>query len=300
MQSFAWLSNIGNSILEKIRLGGVPEHFNFPVHRAVENGLFKEKGIDIIWQDCPAGTGQMTRALATDELDVCILLTEGITQAILNGNPSKIISGYVKTPLIWGVHTGVKNPLQKHSEYLSEKKIAISRFGSGSHLMPLVDALANDLEIKENQFIAVENIEGAIASLDKQETDVFYWEKYTTKPYVESGRLRRIAEFISPWPCFVVAASDKIIAEKPDILDTFLRVLHRSCEEFMQDPHAANIIARRYGIHPSDASRWFHATEWHTDSWVSNKMLNSVMHILKQAGALTEAKEAADLVWIRK
>ena len=32
-----------------IRLGGVPEHFNLPIHLAIEKGKFEEKGINLEW-----------------------------------------------------------------------------------------------------------------------------------------------------------------------------------------------------------------------------------------------------------
>lgn len=35
----------------QIRIGGVPEHFNLPWHLAIEDGAFKEAGIDLQWQD---------------------------------------------------------------------------------------------------------------------------------------------------------------------------------------------------------------------------------------------------------
>jgi sulfonate transport system substrate-binding protein len=118
----------------KIRIGGVPEHFNLPIHLAIENGDFAKKGIEIEWTTFKGGTGQMTRALRDDEVDVCVLLTEGIITDIIKGNLSKIISQYVTTPLIWGVHTAANNDLQHHSDIYA-KKYAISRFGSGSHLI---------------------------------------------------------------------------------------------------------------------------------------------------------------------
>src|SRR5690606_6810819 len=120
--------------LVKIRIGGVPEHYNLPIHLAIESGAFSKRGIDLQWTDFGGGTGQMTKALREKEVDVCILLTEGIVADIINGNPSKIISEYVLTPLTWGVHTGINNSLQNYHEIYT-KQYAISRFGSGSHLM---------------------------------------------------------------------------------------------------------------------------------------------------------------------
>mgnify|MGYP000498261169 FL=1 len=83
----------------KLRIGGVPEHFNLPIHFAIENGMFASRGLDIEWIDFPGGTGQMTKALRDGEVDICILLTEGMIADIIKGNPSKILSEYVSTPL---------------------------------------------------------------------------------------------------------------------------------------------------------------------------------------------------------
>ena len=88
-----------------LRLGGVPEHFNLPIHLAAERGDFAKHNIRIEWTDFYGGTGQMTKALRADAVDICFLLTEGIIADIIKGNPSKIISAYVKTPLTWGIHT---------------------------------------------------------------------------------------------------------------------------------------------------------------------------------------------------
>ena len=155
-----------------IHIGGVPEHFNLPIHLAIEEGDFSQKGLDIQWTTFKGGTGQMTKALREDTVDACILLTEGIIKDILQGNPSKIISNYVTSPLIWGVHTSVENPLYRYRD-IFDKNYAISRFGSGSHLMAIVDADSKEQKIDESQFKIIRNLEGALESLAKQETDVF-------------------------------------------------------------------------------------------------------------------------------
>jgi sulfonate transport system substrate-binding protein len=283
----------------KIKLGGVPEHFNLPIHLAIENGSFEENGIDLEWIDCPGGTGQMTTALRKGECDICVLLTEGIITDIINGNPSKIVSGYVKSPLIWGVHTGQESNLQSHDEIFNQK-IAISRIGSGSHLMPTVDALLKGEKMNQGQFVTVQNIDGALLSLNSGETDVFYWEKYTTKPYVSQGLLRRIGEFISPWPCFMIAATNNIISTNPVEIDKFLKIIQRSCRSFMENPNAVNLVSQKYNIKHNDAKFWFHGTEWATDSWVSNKMLLSVLFTLKEAGIVGSNSSSDSLVWKRK
>lgn len=281
-----------------IRLGGVPEHFNLPIHLAIADGSFESRGVKIEWQTCKGGTGQMTKALETGELDACILLTEGIIKAIIAGNPSKIISGYVNTPLIWGIHTGVNNSLQAHHE-IYDKQYAISRFGSGSHLMAIVDANFKDRQLSDEQFTVIKNLDGALTALDTLETDVFYWEKYTTKPFVDSGQLRRIGEFVTPWPCFMIAATKDILAREPDTVIRMLRTIHDSCDRFMQTDDSIELVVKRYQQNRKDVARWFHTTEWAIHGWVSDKMLRSVVHNLKVAAIVEETAAIPELVWKR-
>ncbi len=284
--------------MRTIRFGGVPEHFNLPIHQAIENGSFESAGINIEWTEFNGGTGQMTAALRNGEIDVCILLTEGIIKDIIDGNPSKIISGYINTPLIWGVHTGAKNKLQHHSE-IYDKLYAISRYGSGSHLMSMVDATAQDKIITKDQFRIIQNLDGALESLEALTSDVFYWEKFTTKPYVDNGQLRRIGEFITPWPCFLIAATTDILHVAPDSIQHMLRVIHDSCSRFMQSDDSIPLVASRYDQKPADVERWFHATEWATHGWVSDKMLRGVVHNLMVAGLVNGEFPISDLVWKR-
>jgi len=281
-----------------IRVGGVPEHFNLPWHLAIENDLFAARGVNVEWTTFKGGTGQMTRALRENEIDVCILLTEGIITDIVRGNPSKIISQYVITPLIWGVHTGVDNSL-KHYDDIFDKKYAISRFGSGSHLMPIVDANSKSKKIDESQFVIIKNLDGALPSLENQESDVFYWEKYTTKPYVDAGRLRRIGEYLTPWPCFVVAASEEILSTQPENIIRMLRTIHDVCDSFMQNNQAIQMVSERYHQKIEDVERWFHSTEWAIHGWVSDKMIHSVIYHLKLAGIINRTQTIPQLIWHR-
>jgi len=281
-----------------IKIGGVPEHFNLPIHLAKERKLFETRGVKVEWITYKGGTGQMTKALEAGEVDLCILLTEGIINAIVKGNPSKIISEYVTTPLTWGVHTGAENPLDNYGR-IYDKRYAISRFGSGSHLMAIVDANNHGYDINKDQFKVIKNLDGALESLSNQETDVFYWEKYTTKPWVDSGQLRRIGEYKTPWPCFVVAATDDILEREPENVIRALRTIHDSCDTFMQDEEAISMVSKRFEQKLKDVERWYHTTEWAIHGWVSEKMLRSVIFHLRAAEIITENETIPELIWRR-
>lgn len=238
----------------------------------------------------------MTKALRANEIDICILLTEGIVKDIIKGNPSKIISEYVITPLTWGIHTGLANKLQK-KDFIFDKQHAISRLGSGSHLISIVNANSKNQSIDTRQFTIINDIDGAIKSLNALETDVFYWEKYTTKPYVDAGLIRRIDEYLTPWPCFVIAASDRILQERADEVDLLLDLIQASCQTFMDDNRMIPLVAERYEQQLKDVERWYHSTEWATNSWVSNKMLKSVIYHLKSAEIIAQDEPIPELIW---
>ena len=218
--------------MKKIRIGGVPEHFNLPWHLAIENGHFEKAGIEVEWQTFHGGTGAMTRALRNNEVDMCVVLTEGIVADIAKGNPSKIIGKYLNTPLIWGVFSGIENPINHYGE-IYDKRYAISRKGSGSHLMPQVDALSKGHKLQDNQFVIIKNLEGAIQSLTQLKSDVFYWEKYTTKPNVDKGIFKSLGEYVTPWSSFMLAATNKVLNENEKAVSQVLKIIHFAAEQFM-------------------------------------------------------------------
>ena len=271
--------------MRKIRVGGVPEHFNLPWHLANENGLFQDMDIELEWIVYDGGTGAMTKALRENDTDLCILLTEGIVADIINGNPSSIVSKYIETPLLWGIHTGAQNNLNAHED-IYQKKYAISRIGSGSHLMAKVDAFYNQVELNEDQFSIIKNLDGALASLSKLETDVFYWEKFTTKPYVDKGILKRIGEYPTPWPCFVIAATDAILNKNISLVKDTLSVIYQMNRDFMANPGAATMVSERYQQKEEDVVEWFGSTMWSTDNQIAESTIEKVIFTLQNAGVL--------------
>ena len=139
--------------MKTVRIGGVPEHFNYAWCIGLKRNAFKAQGIDLRWVDCPGGTGQMIEALKQNSIDMAVVLTDGIVKAISGGISSKIVQTFVKSPLIWGIHVATKSNYTKVSD-LKNAQAAISRIGSGSHLMAYLQAqklgwnTTNELQLK--------------------------------------------------------------------------------------------------------------------------------------------------------
>ena len=96
--------------MKKINIGGVPEHFNLAWYLTLKNGEYKEKEINLRWKDYPSGTGDMCKALRNKDIDLAVILTEGIIKDIIDGNQSKIVQTFVRSPLIWGIHVAQNSP----------------------------------------------------------------------------------------------------------------------------------------------------------------------------------------------
>ncbi len=120
--------------MDKIRIIGVPEHFNYPWLKIIEEQPFKTYGTLLEWTDEPKGSGAMNKALREGKADVAVILTESFIKDRIEGNPGKIIGYHVQSPLIWGIHLSSQFADISLDE-LSDVPFAISRYGSGSHLM---------------------------------------------------------------------------------------------------------------------------------------------------------------------
>ena len=248
--------------MKTVRVGGVPEHFNYAWYIGLKNNLFKENGINLRWVDCPGGTGEMTEALKTNSIDMAVVLTEGIVKAISEGLSSKIVQTYVESPLIWGVHVANNAPYLKLSE-LKNTQAAISRLGSGSHLMAYINAQQLEWDVTcDLKFKLVKNLDGGVKALSNGDADYFLWEKFTTKPFVDEGIFRRIGECPTPWPCFVIAARNELMNSDSSSLNTILEIINTITKKFKTIPEIDQIISKRYKQKQTDVQQWLSQTEW--------------------------------------
>ena len=264
--------------MKTIKIAGVPEHFNLPWHLAIENGDFEKRNIDLQWTDVPEGTGKMCQMLRDGSADIAVILTEGIVKDIVAGNPSKIVQVYVQSPLIWGIHVAAISDFKK-VEDLENKKVAISRLGSGSQLMAYVNAGNQGWKTEKLQFEIINTIDGAVESLTNGTADYFMWERFMTKPLVDKGIFRRIDDCPTPWPCFVIAVRNELLKSNPAIIAKILEIINQTTEEFKDIPSIDKTLALKYLQKIEDIQEWLSITQW-SQKPLTDKMLNKVQNQL--------------------
>lgn len=281
--------------MKSIKVGGVPEHFNLPWHLCIEEEKFRDEGVNVIWKDFPEGTGAMCKALRNGELDAAVILTEGIVRDMINGNESRIIQSYIGSPLIWGIHVDAGSPF-KNIKDLEGTKAAISRMGSGSHLMAYVNAQRNDWDLEKLRFEIVNNLEGAIEALKNDEAQYFMWEHFTTKPLVDDKTFRLIADCPTPWPCFVIAARDESLRMESGRLQKMLKVLNEETKNFKLRKNIDLILSERYGQKLEDIRKWLDLTRWSQEQ-LSKEELDNVQETLLDLNLIGKKREARELLY---
>ncbi|WP_092982382.1 substrate-binding domain-containing protein [Robiginitalea myxolifaciens] len=280
--------------MDQIRVIGVPEHFNYPWQLALDDGAFAKQGIDLQWTDIPEGSGRMSKMLADGEADLAIILTDGLLKAVADGLDAKIVQLYVASPLLWGIHVGSDSPY-KSLEDLRGTKAAISRFGSGSHLMAYVNASQQDWSEADLQFEVVNTLDGAVSALTDATADYFLWERFTTQPLVDQQIFRRIGVCPTPWPCFVIAGRSEFLDGNRPLVQSVLRIINTYTEEFLEIPSIDRTLSNTYGQELEAIREWMKLTSW-SQQQISTAALQQAIAILDQLNLLKKRLSPEDLL----
>jgi ABC-type nitrate/sulfonate/bicarbonate transport system substrate-binding protein len=248
-----------------LRIAGVPEHFNLPWRQRAWLDATQPWAYEKInYVEAAAGTGAMASALANDEVDIAILLTEGAVLDIARGGRHRIVKVYVDTPLEWGIHVAANGPIRDVAD-VQGKRYAISRKGSGSHIMAAVHAASESWPTDQLRYVQIDTLKGARQALPAGKADVFFWEKTMTHPCVEAGEFRRVGVFQSPWPSFVVCASKRCLERDGQRVFDLMTDINSLSAGLQSNADAAQLISNAYGITADAADKWLAHTTWNTN-----------------------------------
>lgn len=278
----------------KVRVGGVPEHFNLPWHLAIEDGAFTSLGVDVEYEDYPGGTGAMNAALNTGDLDLALLLTEGAVLDILKGSDNRMVKVYVDSPLTWGIHVAAQGDI-KSIGGIEDRSVAISRYGSGSHLIAIVDAMERGFAPERMRFVVVDSLAGAREALPEGRADVFLWEKHMTQPFVDAGEFRRVGERVVPWPAFVVSARRRFLEQHGALVRSVLDTVDRYASRLLNDPDAPGLVSSRFGISIADAEAWLASVSLHGDYDSPDSAFERIIEALRLGGVFDGSSSDQEL-----
>ena len=275
-------------------IGGVPEHFNIPFRKGIDEGIFSSKNIELQWKDYKGGTGDLVKALNEGQIDIGVLLTEGALKASLEKKSFKIIQIYVNTPLTWGVYAGAKSTWNKLSE-ISNPTFCISRPGSGSQLMAYLLCKREGWNTKDISFREVGNMSGALKEFNENPNHLFLWERFMTKPYVDSGTLKKLGEIPTPWPSFCIVANNTVIEENRDALIEILETIATYTYKFKQNTlESIDYISSYFDFSIPDMKEWIIGTDWNYYLDKPELKLDRVISFLKEMSLVDQDANEID------
>jgi sulfonate transport system substrate-binding protein len=291
-----------------LRLGGVPEHFNYPIELLLKEGK-GNTGDDIGFEftPYPGGTGAMLEALTSDAEDAVLVLSEGALRYMHSveaglksvtdfnkdingggkerGNTLTIASLFVETGLEWGIYTGANSGIGTVSG-LAGKPFAISRKGSGSQVMTFVLGQKEGWTMAPS-FIEVGNLEGAKHALTQNEAAGFLWEATMTRPLVEAGYFTQLGVLEAPWPAFCCVAKAGFLAERGEELSRLLNRIYKRAMTFSQQEDAPTMLSARFGFDIELARNWLSKTVWAQPGTIlKREQIEQIFASLRDAGAL--------------
>ncbi len=148
--------------------------------------------------------------------------------------------------------------------------------------MPFVNASQKNLQLRESDFVIVKDLDGARKALASGEADIFFWEKYITKPFVDTGEFEKIGSCPTPWPSFVVVCQNKLLRDHFNDLHNLFDQLHLVIRRLVQSGDIIKMVADEFGLQYFDAVKWYAEVEWNMDLGVDTEKLGAVVNRLME------------------
>jgi len=241
----------------------------------------------------------MIEAFQANEIDVGIGLTEAWLAGYLKhaaaqpqqnserqiNLPYHITSPYTLSQLRWALSTGPHRDDINNAEDLKGKKVGISRFGSGSHIMACVLAHNNGwVDEASFKFIEVGPFASLREAVNSGDADFFMWEHFTTKKYFDDGTLKRLGETVTPWPGWHIAtrgpSSDERVTEK------LLPDLRKGIHYFgAHKDESVDLICSIMEYSRADAEQWYEEVKFPYQSlYLNETVIRKALKTLVDAG----------------
>lgn len=269
--------------VKNVRIGGVNEHFNLPWIKLSENKN-SSNGFLLDWKSFAGGTGVLTNALHQNEIDLAVLLTEGLILDILKKKKLRLICFHVENPLRWAIHVRESEIIS--DDFFKSKIFAVSRIGSGSHTMAKVLLKEKKGIYSDSNMLEVGSLEGGLKAVKEKKADIFLWEKFTTQPFLTEYGLKSVGEVLTPWPPFSLASTQEYFEANKNLIEKILVEVRKQIAVIKNNPSITAEFLKRWNITPENAHNWLSEIKWNDQIPVSNEKLASVLDTMHQSGLI--------------
>jgi ABC-type nitrate/sulfonate/bicarbonate transport system substrate-binding protein len=144
-------------------------------------------------------------------------------------------------------------------------------------------------------FEVVNTLDGAVTALTNGTADYFMWEHFMTKPLVDKGIFRRVADCPTPWPSFVIAVREVILQENPEEIKKLLEVINKQTQSFKSIPNIDAVLETKFQQKIEDIQQWLQLTEWSQNN-LSEEMTETIQNQLLELQIIDQKATYVNLV----
>jgi len=213
----------GAAAAEKLRVGkAVAEAFSFaPLDIGMRKGIFARHGLEI---EAVAFTGdaRMQQAMAADSIDIA--LGSGPAMAfIVKGSPVKAVAAMAGPPLLMAIVVRPDGP--KTVAELKGKKVSVSTAGSLTYWLVSETSRRQGWGPKGIEIAPMGAMPGQIAAMKRGDINGVIMDVGNAFELEKRGEGRILVSFteIKDFHIHVIFATDKLIAEHPELVRAFLK-----------------------------------------------------------------------------
>ena len=217
------LAGSGLAAAQKLRVGkAVAEAFSFaPLDIGMRKGIFARHGLEI---ESVAFTGdaRMQQAMASDSIDIA--LGSGPAMAfIVKGSPVKAVAAMAGPPLLMAIV--VRPDGAKTVAELKGRKISVSTAGSLTYWLVSETSRRQGWGPKGIEIAPMGAMPGQIAAMKRGDIDGAIMDVGNAFELEKKGEGRILVSFtdITDFHIHVIFATDKLIAEHPQLVSAFLK-----------------------------------------------------------------------------
>ena len=257
----AMLIGVGSAqAVEKIRAGkSIGSLWAFlPLDIGMEKGLFAKYGIEVEISDLGSGA-KLQQALASDSIDIGLSAGSDM-MASVKGSPVLTVAAFAEEPRSVVIMVRADSPIQEPADFKG-KLVAMPSLGSVSEWllrrMTIVEGLGRD-GVKP---VSQGSVQANLAALRTGEVDgmVGPMEVGFTLEDKHEGRIAvRLAKYAPHFHAHIIFATKKLISEKPDAVERFLKGFFAAVKVMKSDRKTTSEAAVRV-LHsePSIADRTY-------------------------------------------
>lgn len=207
----------------------------------------------------------------------------------------------------WAISTGGQRPDISTLSSLHNRRIGVSRLGSGSYVMGFVlaDAQGWPTAPTHDDTIVLHTFERLRNAVNSGVADFFMWEHFTSKRYYDSGKIRKVGEIYTPWSSWKIVASTQLVGAH-GTLDERVGALFGKLDEGMRyfeehQEEAVAYISTELDYSEEDAREWLKTVKFPARSeGVDLAVVEKTVGVLQKAGVLVEGKGLAAEAMVAK